>query len=126
MCRSIILADLRMPGGTAHPAPCPLLSTALSTSTVSFDYGLHSKRSAIEVEDIYSASLILLGLDSRLTVWRYSCMLMCACAKRLELRPRNKIREILCSGPSVKIYTLEIYPLYGNSIGPFYINYRLH
>ncbi len=34
-------------------------------------------------------------------------------AKRLELRPRNKIREILCNGPSAKIYTLEIYPLYG-------------
>ena len=25
----------------------------------------------------------------------------------------NKIREILCRGPSAKIYTLEIYPLYG-------------
>ena len=25
----------------------------------------------------------------------------------------NKIREILCNGPSAKIYTLEIYPLYG-------------
>ncbi len=23
----------------------------------------------------------------------------------------NKIREILCNGPSAKIYTLEIYPL---------------
>ena len=26
---------------------------------------------------------------------------------------KNKIREILCNGPSAKIYTLEIYPLYG-------------
>ena len=25
----------------------------------------------------------------------------------------NKIREILCNGPSAKMYTLEIYPLYG-------------
>ncbi len=25
----------------------------------------------------------------------------------------NKIREILCRGPPAKIYTLEIYPLYG-------------
>ena len=25
----------------------------------------------------------------------------------------NKIREILCRGPSAKIYTLKIYPLYG-------------
>ncbi len=31
-------------------------------------------------------------MDSRLTVWRYSCMLMCACAKRLELRP-TKIKS---------------------------------
>ena len=29
----------------------------------------------------------------------------------------NKIREILCNGPSAKIYTLEIYPLYGIIIG---------
>ncbi len=40
--------------------------------------------STIEVPHRYR-----LGLDSRLTVWRYSCMLMCACAKRLELRPRK-------------------------------------
>ena len=26
----------------------------------------------------------------------------------------NKIRRILCNGPSAKIYTLEIYPLYGS------------
>ena len=27
-----------------------------------------------------------------------------------------KIREIFCRGPSAKIYTLEIYPLYGNHV----------
>ncbi len=54
----------------------------------------------------------LTGLDSRLTLWR-GCMLMCACAKRLISDHENKIREILCRGPSAKIYTLEIYPLYG-------------
>ncbi len=67
----------------------------------------------------HSASLVFyrLGLDSRLTVWRCSCMLMCACAKRLELRHHeNKIREILCRVPSAKIYTLEIHPLYGACI----------
>ena len=42
-------------------------------------------------------------------------MLICACAKRLELNHKNKIREILCNGPSAKIYTLEIYPLYGTN-----------
>ncbi len=40
----------------------------------------------LEVEDIVPHRFIQARLDSRLTVWRCSCMLMCACAKRLELR----------------------------------------
>ncbi len=35
----------------------------------------------------------------------------------------NKIREILCSGPSAKIYALEIYPLYGTRV--FWVPFRL-
>ncbi len=45
-------------------------------------------------------------------------MLMCACAhapKGWKSDHENKIREILRSGPSAKIYTLEIYPLYGSN-----------
>ncbi len=41
------------------------------------------------------------------------CGTAVCCAKRLNPDHENKIRKILCSGPSAKMYTLKIYPLYG-------------
>ncbi len=57
-------------------------------------------------------------MDSRLTVWRYSSMLMCACAKRLDSDHENKIREILCRDPSAKIYTTQNIPAIRLSLRP--------
>ncbi len=58
-------------------------------------------------------------MDLRLTVWRYSCIFFffslygemhvdVRMRQKAGTQTENKIREILCNGPSAKIYTLEI------------------